>query len=109
MQTLGAIEAPVAEHGRRELRILLVEDDIGVATEMATGLGDEGHAVDVVGDGLAALDATAAGGFDVLIVDRMLPRLNGETLVRALRTRGVRTPVLFVTALGTIWLVDFHW
>ena len=102
MQTLGAIEAPVAEHGRRELRILLVEDDIGVATEMATGLGDEGHAVDVVGDGLAALDATAAGGFDVLIVDRMLPRLNGETLVRALRTRGVRTPVRFVTALGTI-------
>ncbi len=102
MQALGTIDAPIEDQNRRGLRILVVEDDFGLATEMSSSLGSAGHGVVVVDDGLAALDASAASPFDVMVFDRLLPKLNGESLVRALRTRGVNTPVLFVTALGTI-------
>ena len=102
MQALGTIEALVEDRGRRGLRILVVEDDLSVATELSGSLAAVGHEIVVVDDGLAALEAAASAVFDVMVVDRLLPHLNGEALVRALRTRGVSTPVLFVTALGTI-------
>jgi two-component system OmpR family response regulator len=102
MQPLGTIEAPVEDQNRRKLRILVVEDNVNLAAEMSASLVSAGHDLVVVDDGLAALDASAASPFDVMVVDRLLPNLNGESLVRALRTRGIGTPVLFVTALGTI-------
>jgi two-component system OmpR family response regulator len=84
------------------LRLLLVEDEAEVAAHMASRLADRGHTVEVVGDGLTALSAGASQPFDVMIVDRLLPGMDGLSLVRALRTRGVGTPALFVTALGAV-------
>jgi two-component system OmpR family response regulator len=84
------------------LHLLVVEDEVEAARHMASSLAAEGYRVDVVGDGLEALSAASAQTFDVMIVDRLLPSLDGLSLVRALRTRGVGTPTLFLTALGTV-------
>jgi two-component system OmpR family response regulator len=69
---------------------------------MAGRLAACGHRVEVVGDGLEALSAGASQAFDVMIVDRLLPGMDGLSLVRALRMRGIETPAIFVTALGAV-------
>ncbi len=102
MQTPGHTDMQTMDRPGTSLAILIVEDDSQVASEMAASLELEGYVVSVVDDGLVALDLAAAQGFDVMIVDRMLPRLDGVSFVRALRTRGNTTPVLLVTALGTV-------
>ncbi|MDB5465334.1 MAG: two component transcriptional regulator, winged helix family [Phenylobacterium sp.] len=103
MQTAGTIPnaAPAALRAAG-LRLLLVEDEPEAARDMADSLAAEGHQVEVVGDGLKALGAGSTGTFDVMIVDRLLPGLDGLSLLRALRTRGIGTPALFLTALGTL-------
>jgi two-component system OmpR family response regulator len=80
------------------LRILLVEDDAGTAAEIARGLTGAGHLVNHAADGRAGLMEAIGGGHDVLVVDRMLPGLDGLGLVRALRGAGIATPVLMLTA-----------
>jgi two-component system OmpR family response regulator len=80
------------------LRILLVEDDAETAAYVRRGLEEAGHVVDVAGDGQEGLFLATGGAHDVLVVDRMLPKLDGLGLVRALRAAGVETPVLFLTA-----------
>ena len=102
MQIPGPTDVQTMDRPGTSLAILIVEDDCRVAGEMASSLELAGYVVSVVEDGLVALDLTAAQGFDVMIVDRMLPRLDGVSFVRALRTRGNTTPVLLVTALGTV-------
>lgn len=82
------------------MRVLLIEDDEEAATMVATGLASSGHAVDHVADGAAGLSRARQGIFDVLVVDRMMPELDGLSMVRSLRQEGVNTPVLFMTALG---------
>ena len=82
--------------------ILLVEDDLPTATHLQQGLIDAGHRVLVVHHGDAALEPACNDDFDVAIIDRMLPGLDGLELVRQLRARGVRTPVIFLTTLGSI-------
>lgn len=82
------------------MKILLIEDDAKAAAHLREGLAPEGHEVALAADGRAGLLAAAAGGFDVLIIDRMLPELDGLTLLRTLRGAGVQTPALFLTALG---------
>ncbi len=82
------------------MRILLIEDDAKAAAHLCQGLAPEGHEVQVAPDGRAGLLAAAAGGFDILIIDRMLPGLDGLSLLRTLRGAGVQTPALFLTALG---------
>ncbi|MEO8813350.1 MAG: response regulator transcription factor [Caulobacteraceae bacterium] len=84
------------------MRILIVEDDADAAGAMATGLADAAHDCDTAGDGEAGLAAARAARFDVLIVDRMMPRMNGVAMVEALRRDGDQTPVLFLSALGEI-------
>ena len=84
------------------MRILIVEDDLEAADAMARGLEDGGHACARAADGEAGLAAARQGGFDVLIVDRMMPRLDGVGLVEALRREGDQTPVLFLSALGEV-------
>jgi two-component system OmpR family response regulator len=85
------------------LQILIVEDDIATADYLLQGLSEAGHAVLVAHDGQEAL-ARASGEppWDLLIVDRKLPRLDGLTLVRTLRASGMLIPVLFLTTLGSI-------
>ena len=83
------------------MRILLIEDDAETAAYVARGLREHGHVVDVAATGPDGL-FLATGGHDVLIVDRMLPGLDGIGLVRALRAMSVKAPVLFLTALGGV-------
>jgi two-component system OmpR family response regulator len=84
------------------MRLLIVEDDAEAAQAMARGLGEGGHECVLAGDGEAGLTAAAKGGFDVMIVDRMMPRLDGVGMVEMLRKEGDQTPVLFLSALGEI-------
>ncbi len=84
------------------MRILLVEDARPLARTIADGLSEEGFSVDVAHDGEGGLHLGAEIAFDAIVLDRMLPSIDGLTVLRRLRERGVRTPVLLLTALGEV-------
>lgn len=84
------------------MKILVIEDDATTGAYIARGLREEGHVVDLLTDGRAGLLAATGAAHDVLIVDRMLPGLDGLSLVKTLRGAGSTTPVLFLTALGAV-------
>jgi len=84
------------------MKILVVEDDPETAAFIARGLKEHGHVVDIAADGRDGLLQASGGEYDVLIVDRMLPGLDGLGVVRTLRAAGTRTPVLFLTAIGGV-------
>ncbi|MCH9646818.1 MAG: response regulator transcription factor [Deltaproteobacteria bacterium] len=84
------------------MRILIIEDDESLATYIAQGLREEGHTAEICRDGQEGLGLAASEAFEVLIVDRMLPNLDGLALVKALRALGHTVPVLFLTALGDV-------
>ena len=84
------------------MRILMIEDDKTAADYAAKGLSESGHICDVLADGSDGLFQATRETYDVIVVDRMLPGLDGLSMVRALRAAGVKTPVLFLTALGGI-------
>ncbi|HEX4583589.1 MAG TPA: response regulator transcription factor [Burkholderiaceae bacterium] len=84
------------------MKILVVEDDAETANYVLQGLQEEGHNVAVASDGRDGLFRAAGEDWDLLIVDRMLPRLDGLAILRTLRGGGVGTPVLFLTTLGGI-------
>jgi two-component system OmpR family response regulator len=84
------------------LRILLVEDDRETASHVINGLQQAGYDVQHCADGRDALDIAQAHSFDLLIVDRMLPSLDGLAIVNQLRVGGSSTPVLVLSALGTV-------
>ncbi|HXV00843.1 MAG TPA: response regulator transcription factor [Caulobacteraceae bacterium] len=84
------------------MRVLIVEDDLEASVAMSKGLTEAGHECSAAADGEAGLAAVAADRFDVLIVDRMMPRLDGVGMVERLRAGGDQTPVLFLSALGEI-------
>jgi two-component system OmpR family response regulator len=85
-----------------EMKVLLIEDDKETSAYVARGLREQGHVVDLAATGRDGLFLAVDGGHDVLIVDRMLPGLDGIGLVQALRGTGVKAPVLFLTALGGV-------
>jgi two-component system OmpR family response regulator len=84
------------------MRILVVEDDNETAAYITQGLGEEGHVVDTLADGRDGLSQAMGEAYDIAIVDRMLPGLDGLSLVRALRAVGNKVPVLFLTSLGGV-------
>ena len=84
------------------MRALLVEDDPTIAEFVARGLREAGFAVDHAGDGDAGFDLAAGEPYDVAIVDVMLPKLDGLSLIEALRKRGVATPVLILSARRSV-------
>lgn len=84
------------------MKILVAEDDATTSRFIARGLGEEGHNVDCVDDGRDALARAMAAEYDVIVVDRMLPGLDGLSLVRALRAAGKPTPAIFLTAMGGV-------
>lgn len=84
------------------MRILLVEDDVETRDFVAAGLADAGNQVTVTGDGRDALFKVTDDRFDVIVVDRMLPGLDGLALVRMLRAAKETTPVLMLTAVSRI-------
>ena len=84
------------------MRILAIEDDAAAAGYLVKGLSESGHVVDHAGDGETGLGMAMSAPYDVLIVDRMLPGLDGLSLVQRIRALEVKIPVLFLTALGHV-------
>jgi len=84
------------------MRILVVEDDREAAAYLTRGLKESGHIVDHAPDGQDGLHLAIGGSYDVAIVDRMMPRMDGLTMVRRMREEGNKTPVLFLSALGEV-------
>src|SRR5688572_18787752 len=80
------------------MRLLVVEDHPRLGPLVAGGLRDEGHVVDLAADGVTALEHTATATYDAIVLDLMLPRLDGATVLDRLRRGGDRTPVLILTA-----------
>jgi len=84
------------------MKILIIEDDTDTASYVATGLAEQGHVVDRAPHGRDGLFLAAGETYDVLIVDRMLPGLDGLAIVKTIRGAGVKTPILFLTAVDGI-------
>ena len=84
------------------VKILLAEDDSKLLRHLAAGLREAGHTVDCAQDGAEARWAVENGAHDVLVLDIMMPQLDGVTLVRGLRRRGLTVPILFITARGEV-------
>ena len=84
------------------MRVLVIEDDAATAAYVSKGLREAGQAVEVARDGKDGLFRATNEPFDLLIVDRMLPGLDGLSVVRSARAAGVAAPVIFLTAMGAI-------
>jgi two-component system response regulator MprA len=80
------------------MRILIVEDDWKLARQLKRGLDEQGHSVTVASDGIEGLETAKRGEFDVLVLDVMLPGLDGFSIVRRLRAAKSTTPILLLTA-----------
>lgn len=78
--------------------MLLVDDEVGLAHAIARGLRAEGHSVDLAHDGISGRDAAQEGGYDVVVLDIMLPGLHGYRVLEELRDSGVTTPVMMLSA-----------
>lgn len=84
------------------MRLLIIEDDVEAAAYLRRGLTESGHVVDSAHDGEVGLQLALQNDYDVLVVDRMLPRRDGLSLIRMLRADGRATPVLVLSALGQV-------
>ena len=84
------------------MRILIVEDDAATAAYMKKGLGEAGHVVDHADNGHDGLFLATTGHYDAIVLDRMLPRLDGLAALQAIRAAAIETPVLILSALGQV-------
>jgi len=84
------------------MRVLVVEDEERIAEFVRNGLGEHGYAVDVARDGGEALDWADIADFDIIVLDVMLPVRDGVDVCRTLRARGLRTPILMLTARDAV-------
>ncbi|MEE9329589.1 MAG: response regulator transcription factor [Parvularculaceae bacterium] len=84
------------------MRILVIEDDSQAAAFLVKGLREAGHAVDHALDGETGLNMAESGGYDAYVIDRMLPQIDGLTLLETRRKSGDETPALFLSALGEV-------
>lgn len=84
------------------MKILLAEDDAETAAYLQKGLSGEGHAVDALADGREALTQAMLQPYDLVILDRMMPGLDGLSVLKSLRAAQVTTPVILLTAMGSV-------
>jgi DNA-binding response OmpR family regulator len=84
------------------MRILVVEDEHRIAQSIKQGLEQETYAVDVCYDGQVGLDFATSEDYDIIVLDRMLPSVDGVEICKKLRTEGIHTPVLMLTAKGQV-------
>ena len=84
------------------MHILVIEDDKEAAGWLVKGLREAGHVTDLATDGEEGLNMARNGDYDVLVIDRMLPKLDGLSLLQKLREEGNQTPALFLSALGEV-------
>ena len=82
------------------MRILIIEDDLDTASYIKRGVGEAGHLADHAADGRDGLLLATTEQYDVLIIDRMLPEMDGLTIVKTIRAAENNTPVLILSALG---------
>lgn len=92
----------IGAENRMSIRILVVEDEIGIADFLVRGLSEEGYRVEHAPDGLSGWHAMSAGEFDLILLDWWLPGEDGVQLIRRFRQRNRRTPVLFLTARDAV-------
>ena len=97
-----ATESPGKGRAPDHLRILVIEDDRDAASWLMKGLTESGHVADHAANGEDGLNLALEGIHDILIVDRMLPKLDGLSIVRTLRAKGMTTPVLILSALSDV-------
>jgi len=103
MQLMASTKRVEAATGKREsMRILVIEDDREAATWLIKGLTESGHVADLAADGEEGLALARERVHDVLIVDRMLPVMDGLAVIRTLRAEGNKTPALILSALGEV-------
>ena len=86
----------------RSMRLLIIEDDRDAADYLVKAFREVGHVADHAADGEEGLSLALDGGYDVLIVDRMLPKLDGLTVIGCLRAKNITTPALILSALGAV-------
>src|ERR1700753_266430 len=84
------------------MRLLIIEDDRDAADHLVKALREVGHVADLASDGEEGLSLALDGGYDVLIIDRMLPKLDGLTVIGRLRAKGNTAPALILSALGAV-------
>ena len=84
------------------MHILLIEDDINAASYVIKGLKESGHVVDHASDGEEGMELSLTLKFDVIIIDRMLPKLDGLSLIKKIRDQKIDTPILILSALGEV-------
>jgi two-component system OmpR family response regulator len=84
------------------MKLLVVEDDRETAAYLVKGLGESGYTVDRAGDGRDGLFMACSGGYDAIVLDRMLPEMDGLALLGALRAADIGTPALILSALGSV-------
>lgn len=84
------------------MRILVIEDDVNAASYVKKGLQEQGHVIDLATNGRDGLFLASGEAYDVMIVDRMLPGLDGLSLVKTVRAAGLKTPVLFLTTMAGV-------
>jgi two-component system OmpR family response regulator len=84
------------------MKILIVEDDKAIADYVAKGLLEQGHQADIAPDGHDGLMLGMTGQYDVLVLDRMVPKLDGLSLLKAIREAGIKTPAIFLTAMDRL-------
>ena len=84
------------------MRLLLIEDDTDVADYIERGLAESGHSVDVAHDGNRGLGLATTEHYDTMIIDRMLPGVDGLTIVKRVRAAGIPAPILILSALGEV-------
>ena len=86
----------------KNMRVLIIEDDVETAAYVVDGLRRSGHVADQASDGRDGLMTAAGGDYDVIVVDRMLPGVDGLAIVKTIRSAGIKSAVLFLTARGGI-------
>jgi len=84
------------------MKLLVIEDDRETAAYLVKGLGESGYTVDHAGDGRDGLFLATSGSYDAIVLDRMLPGMDGLALLGALRGAGIRVPALILSALGSV-------
>ena len=91
-----------SQKGGRDVRILIIEDDALLAQGLSFHLKHEGFEVDAYEDGLSAIEAATKEKYELILLDRMLPGMDGVKILRRLRERHITTPVLMITAMANI-------
>ena len=97
-----ALQLVSTSTGSPDMRILVIEDDADTAAYMFKGLKESGYVVDHAADGRDGMFHAMSGNYDALIVDRMLPNVDGLSIIQAIRTAGIKTPALILSALGAV-------